>query len=73
MTVAWLLNGTVVAFSGTHDTALTAVGNNSQTTTLVVIGSQFTSDQDFVCRVQSGEYPASPPSNTQVHLDIFRM
>ena len=45
--------------------------NNSQTASLDVKGAAVTKDKTFTCRVTSSQFPSSPPSDTEVQLNVY--
>ena len=66
--VTWLLGTTPVSEGGVLSQLST---DSSQTATLLVGGSHVTSDQEYVCRVVSGEYIQSPNQDTIVRLSVY--
>ena len=70
VTVEWVgPSGTVISADANYTPKSGTLDNNSQTTTLEVNGA--TEDKTFTCRVTSRQFPSSPPSDTEVQLNVY--
>ena len=47
------------------------LNGDRQTATLEVKGAAVTKDKTFTCRVTSSQFPDSPPSDTEVQLNVY--
>ncbi|XP_063684207.1 uncharacterized protein LOC134818505 [Bolinopsis microptera] len=71
VSVEWLdPSGNVISDDPKYTINPGAVDNSIQTATLEVTGAAVTEDSTFTCRVTSGQFPHSPPSNTDVQITV---